>query len=108
MSAGSHAIRPMDVHSFNSERISGAVADTTVKGRPGTLGSIIIEVAGAGSSTITVYDGAVSGGTLIAQVAGDGASVLPHPCFYNIYCATSIHVVTVDGGGTMRVVITHL
>jgi hypothetical protein len=80
--------------------ISGASADTTVKGRPGRLRRVRVWAAGAASSKIELYDGTVAAGTKIDDIPLTSADVTRD---LGVYCATSIHAKTTDSGGTARV-----
>ena len=86
---------------YNKTLISGASADTTIKAGPGILARVLIHTVGAGSSTVSLYDGAVSG-TAFAVL--DGTTLADRPL--DVWCRSSIHVKTVDSGGAMRVLVT--
>ena len=90
---------PMSV--FNKTAISGAVADTAIKASRGAFRGVIINTVGNAGSTISVYDGAVSG-TAFAVISGATRGVLVP---YDALCSTSIHVKTVDTGGTIHVTV---
>jgi hypothetical protein len=86
----------------NKTAISGAHADTAVKTSAGVLCSVLVTKAGASGSTITLYDGSVATGTVIGVI--DGTQLAPWPFCANI--VTSLHVATVDSGGTLRLTVT--
>lgn len=69
---------------------------TLVKAYPGGVGCVVIGVAGAASSTVKLYDGAVTGANLKATI--DGAATAGQPFCYNAIYNTSINVVTASGG----------
>jgi hypothetical protein len=82
---------------YKKTAIVGAVADTAVKAAAGIVGRVVICTAGAVGSTVSVYDGAVSG-TAFAVI--DGTALGSYT--FEAACDTSIHVKTVDSGGTLR------
>ena len=87
-----------DISVFTPTHIAGAAADTAVSTNPGVIYGVIIGTAGAASSLVKLYDGAVSG-TPIAEIMGD----VDNPVFIGplyAFCASSIHVATVDSVGT--------
>jgi hypothetical protein len=81
--------------------IIGAVADTEVKAGPGVVAKIVVNTAGAAGSTITLYDGPVATGTVIAIIDGTALGTYS----YDVSCETSIHVATVDGAGTLNITV---
>lgn len=89
-----------EVPGYMPTLISGASADTTIKAKRGVLHRIVVHVAGAASSTITVYDGAIT---------GTAKFVLPMTATinneYNMQFQNSCHIVTVDSGGNGRVLV---
>jgi hypothetical protein len=79
---------------FNGKLISGAVADTPAGF---TVHRIVLTVVGAGSSTISLYNGAVSG-TAFLVIPGTTVGNFE----INAFCAAGAHIKTVDSGGAMR------
>ncbi len=90
---------PVDV--YNKTRVSGASADTAIKTTPGMIYGILVGTAGAASSLISLYDGAVSG-TAYAEI--DGTVVKFHGPL-KVNHAASIHIKTVDSGGNLEVTV---
>ena len=90
-----------DIDVFRKTAIAGAVADTAIKTSRGAFRGVIINTVGNAASTISVYDGAVSG-TAFAVISGASRGVLVP---YDALCTSSIHVATVDTGGTIHVTI---
>jgi len=86
------------VPAYNKTGISGAVADTAIKASRGIVHGVMINAAGAASSTISVYDGAVSG-TAFAIIDATQAGKFFE---FDALCSTSIHIKTIDSGGTLR------
>jgi hypothetical protein len=78
----------------NGKLISGAAKDEATGH---TVHRIIIAVAGASGSTVSLYDGPVTGTPFL---------VIPGTTIgnweLNVFCAAGAHVVTVDSGGTLR------
>jgi len=77
------------------------VADTAVKATSGIVRGVMINTAGAALSTISVYDGAVSG-TAFAVI---DATQVGKFFEFDAQCGTSIHVKTVDSGGTLKITV---
>jgi hypothetical protein len=89
------------VPAYNKTAISGASADTAVKAGAGVVRGVMVNAAGAASSTISVYDGSVAG-TAFAVIDGTQVGRFFE---FDANCATSIHVKTVDSGGTLRLTV---
>ena len=90
-----------DIDVFRKTAIAGASADTTIKSTPGMLRGVVINTAGNATSSVSLYDGAVSG-TAFAIISGAAVGVFVP---FDAYCSTSIHVKTVDTGGTINVTV---
>jgi len=101
MPANSNAFREpgASIPAYNKTPISGAVADTTIKASRGIARSVMINTAGAALSTISVYDGATSG-TAFAVI---DATQVGKFFQFDADCPTSIHVKTIDSGGTLQI-----
>jgi len=99
-------VRNTNVDAFDYTVISGASADTTLKGGPGTIHAIDIWAVGAASSKIELFDGAAVGGTKIGDL--DGTTVTRGPVLIEAYCKSSLHVKTTDSGGAMRITVYYL
>lgn len=77
---------------------------TAVKVSPGVVHCVIIGVAGAASSTVKLYNGAVNAGNLVATI--DGAVTAGQKFCYDSIFGTSINVVTASAGAVPDTVVT--
>ena len=96
------AVQTIRGHSYSV--ISGASADTAVKATPGTIYRVSVWAVGGSDATVKLYDGTAAAGTQIDEIDGRVVSTVD----IGTYCATSIHVATVDSDDTLRVTVTYV
>jgi len=84
--------------------VSGAQADQTIKGSPGTVRRVKVWAIGDATSKVEVYDGTVAAGTKIDDIVGTAVNPADPPL--DVYCKSSIHVKTTNPNTAMRVTIT--